>query len=148
MRRFSTKASSTYGHMATMPRLPVPALAATCDLYLRSVKPLLTDVQLQATKAAVADFQRPGGVGETLHRALVEHAKGELNWLEKWWDIGYLEIRTSASLSSTSSPPLLRVCVSEFWCIAEVHVVYMLLFEEPPCLGALSRNAWRSLVLL
>ena len=90
----------TYAHLATMPRLPVPPLAQTCELYLRSIRPLATEEQLATNRALVHDFQRDGGVGQRLHRLLEARAKKELNWLEKWWDNSYLDTRTcAASLS-------------------------------------------------
>ncbi len=89
-------ASVTYGHMATMPRLPVPPLAQTCDLYLRSIRPLATEEQLATSRALVADFQKEGGLGQRLHGLLKERAAKEHNWLERWWDNSYLDIRTSS----------------------------------------------------
>ena len=90
---FSRLASVTYGHMAAMPRLPVPPLSQTCDLYLRSVRPLATEEQLETTKALVADFQKEGGVGQRLHALLKDRAAKEFNWLERWWDNSYLDTR-------------------------------------------------------
>lgn len=87
-------ASLTYGHMAAMPRLPVPPLSQTCELYLRTLRPLVSAEELEQNKALVADFTKPGGVGHKLHGLLVEYAAKEYNWLEKWWDYGYLDIRT------------------------------------------------------
>lgn len=79
--------------MAALPRLPVPPLVQTCDLYLRTLRPLVTPEEQAENATLVADFVRPGGVGEQLRGMLVQHAAGELNWLEKWWDNSYLDIR-------------------------------------------------------
>jgi hypothetical protein len=86
-------ASVTYGHMAGMPRLPVPPLAQTLELYLRTIRPLVTPRELEENKALAAELGKPGGVGETLRNHLVNYAAGEHNWLEKWWDNSYLDIR-------------------------------------------------------
>jgi hypothetical protein len=69
-----------------LPPLPVPDLAHTCQLYLSSVEPLLTASEFEQTKRVVADFQAPGGVGETLQAKLVERGQQERNWLIQWWE--------------------------------------------------------------
>lgn len=79
--------------MAKMPRLPVPPLQSTCALYLKTIKPFVSSEELAENEALVADFTRPGGEGERLRRLLVEYAAGEENWLERWWDNSYLDIR-------------------------------------------------------
>ncbi len=80
--------------MKAMPRLPIPPLAQTCELYLKTLRPLVTPAELEENKQLVADFSKPGGQGEVLRNLLVQHAAKEHNWLEKWWDNGYLDIRT------------------------------------------------------
>ncbi len=47
-----------------------------------------------AVALAVASFCEPGGQGELLHGLLAQRAAEEHNWLEKWWDNSYLDIRT------------------------------------------------------
>jgi carnitine O-acetyltransferase len=73
-------------------RLPVPELSDTCSLYLRLVAPLLDDTQLATTRAAVSEFTRPGGQGETLQGRLLRwnQSPGVDNWLEPFWDDWYL----------------------------------------------------------
>jgi hypothetical protein len=97
MRRLS---SITYGHMVSMPRLPVPPLAQTCELYLHSIRPLATPEQLATSASLVADFQREGGVGQRLHSLLVQRAAREHNWLERWWDNSYLDTRAYFTVTS------------------------------------------------
>jgi hypothetical protein len=82
--------------MATMPRLPVPPLAQTCELYLKSLRPLGTPQELLENQDLVADFVKPGGTGEGLRGLLVNYAATKPNWLEEWWDDSYLDIRTFA----------------------------------------------------
>lgn len=86
-------ASITYGHMAAMPRLPVPPLAQTMQLYLRTLRPLVSPDEYKENEKLVSDFVKPGGQGETLRNLLLKYREGELNWLEKWWDDSYLDIR-------------------------------------------------------
>jgi carnitine O-acetyltransferase len=73
-------------------RLPVPTLSETCALYLRLVRPLLTDRELAATRRAVDAFVRPGGQGEVLQQRLLRWSRTSApeNWLEPFWDDWYL----------------------------------------------------------
>jgi carnitine O-acetyltransferase len=75
-----------------LPRLPVPALADTCELYARLVRPLLGRRELVATHRAIEDLLEPGGVGETLQARLVDWSRTSApdNWLEPFWDDWYL----------------------------------------------------------
>lgn len=79
--------------MKSMARLPVPPLAQTCELYLKTLRPLVSPAELEENVRLVADFTKPGGQGEVLQNLLLQHAAKEHNWLEKWWDNGYLDIR-------------------------------------------------------
>ena len=76
-----------------MARLPVPPLAQTCELYLKTLRPLVSPAELEENVRLVADFTKPLGQGEALQNLLLQHAAKEHNWLEKWWDNGYLDIR-------------------------------------------------------
>jgi carnitine O-acetyltransferase len=75
-----------------LPRLPVPALADTCELYLRLARPLLSEREYEATRRAAADFVRPGGPGEALQSRLLRWSTTSApdNWLEPFWDDWYL----------------------------------------------------------
>ncbi|KAL1919862.1 uncharacterized protein VTP21DRAFT_1794 [Calcarisporiella thermophila] len=70
----------------TLPRLPVPSLHETMEKYLRTVEPLLKSSEFARTKAAVEEFMRPGGWGETLQNRLLSRANDPniANWLEDW----------------------------------------------------------------
>ena len=83
--------SKTFSFQEVLPPLPVPTFEETCEKYLQTVRPLLTDEEFLRTKVAVAEFQRPGGVGEQLQEALLERARRSRNWLAEWWlDYAYL----------------------------------------------------------
>ena len=73
-------------------RLPVPDLSETCALYLRLVRPLLTDKGFEATRRAVREFVDAGGRGDVLQQRLLawSRAPGVDNWLEPFWDDWYL----------------------------------------------------------
>ncbi|KAG0361784.1 Carnitine O-acetyltransferase mitochondrial [Podila minutissima] len=85
-----------YRYDTALPKLPVPTLAETCARYLKSVRPLLTDDEFAKTTAAVAEFQKSGGVGEELQKRLLAKANDPktVNWLEDWWnDLAYFGYR-------------------------------------------------------
>lgn len=88
----SLPADNSVGHMLryqkAMPKLPVPALGATLDKYLRSVRPLLSDADYAKTVVAVEEFRAPGGPGEKLQERLLAKAQDPktVNWLEDWWN--------------------------------------------------------------
>lgn len=82
----SGKADSLYKFQKLLPRLPVPPLADTARRYLESIEPYLTSKQLSAAQESVADFVKPGGVGDQLQSRLCRFAEGQDNWLGEWWD--------------------------------------------------------------
>ncbi|KAG0080089.1 Carnitine O-acetyltransferase mitochondrial, partial [Podila epicladia] len=85
-----------YRYDTALPKLPVPSLAETCARYLKSVRPLLNDEDFAKTSAAVAEFQKSGGVGEELQKRLLAKANDPktVNWLEDWWnDLAYFGYR-------------------------------------------------------
>lgn len=66
-----------------LPKLPLPALKETLDMYLRCMKHLLTEEQFSKTQKVVKEFGAPGGVGELLQRKLVERRDKLANWVNK-----------------------------------------------------------------
>ncbi|KAG6030503.1 hypothetical protein E4U41_007813 [Claviceps citrina] len=80
----------------SLPRLPVPTLEETSNRYLKSVHPLLSASEYAASKAAVQDFIKPGGVGRKLQDKLVARREDPQtrNWIYEWWnDAAYLAYR-------------------------------------------------------
>ncbi|GBC01211.1 hypothetical protein RclHR1_00410038 [Rhizophagus clarus] len=85
-----------FRYQKSLPKLPVPALKDTLEKYLKSVRPLVNSEEYAKTEAAVAEFQKPGGIGEELQRRLLAKANNPnvLNWLEDWWnEIAYFGYR-------------------------------------------------------
>uniref|UniRef100_A0A1D1YFG2 Carnitine O-acetyltransferase, mitochondrial n=1 Tax=Anthurium amnicola TaxID=1678845 RepID=A0A1D1YFG2_9ARAE len=83
-------------YQKSLPKLPVPALKDTLEKYLTSVRPLVSSEEYAKTEAAVAEFQKPGGIGEELHKRLLEKANNPnvINWLEDWWnEVAYFGYR-------------------------------------------------------
>ncbi|KAF2401943.1 carnitine O-acetyltransferas-like protein [Trichodelitschia bisporula] len=80
----------------SLPKLPVPTLEETARRYLKSLHPLLSESELEVSKAAVDDFVRPGGIGETLQKRLIAKREDPKvnNWIIDWWnDSAYLGYR-------------------------------------------------------
>jgi carnitine O-acetyltransferase len=80
----------------SLPRLPVPTLQETAERYLKSVQPITTPQEFERTKAAMSEFVKPGGVGETLQQKLITRYEdpNTKNWLSEWWNhYAYLTYR-------------------------------------------------------
>jgi carnitine O-acetyltransferase len=86
---------SRHEHQAKIPRLPVPALADTCKLYLQSLEGLVNAEEYAATVEKVRELLEVGGDGERLQRLLEEREarQEQPSWLEEWWDDAYLVTR-------------------------------------------------------
>lgn len=80
----------------SLPRLPVPTLEETAARYVKSLHPLLSPVEYAASKKAVDEFIKPGGVGQKLQEKLIARRENPniKNWLYEWWnDVAYLSYR-------------------------------------------------------
>lgn len=80
----------------SLPRLPIPTLEETAKRYLKSLHPLLSPAEFESSKAAVADFVKPGGVGRRLQDRLVAYRDNPAtkNWIYEWWNnAAYLAYR-------------------------------------------------------
>lgn len=88
----------TFDLQQTLPRFPIQDMGVTTDKFIEWVTPLLSAAEMQTTKAAVAEFIKPGGDGEKLHQALENFSKrpGVSNWLEPIWNDFYLGLRDPA----------------------------------------------------
>ncbi|KAI8971690.1 acyltransferase ChoActase/COT/CPT [Mycotypha africana] len=91
-----TAAGPMLRYQKNLPKLPVPALSATLQKYLKSVRPLLNDEDFKRTEEAVKDFEAPGGLGQKLQERLLARAQDPsvVNWMEDWWlDQAYMGYR-------------------------------------------------------
>ncbi|XP_020486580.2 choline O-acetyltransferase [Labrus bergylta] len=86
-----------------LPKLPLPALKDTLDLYLRCMKHLLTEEQFNKTKIIVEQFGAPGGVGELLQSKLEERRENKANWVYEYW-LNDMYLNNRLSLPVNSSP--------------------------------------------
>ncbi|XP_064027298.1 carnitine O-acetyltransferase isoform X4 [Pogoniulus pusillus] len=89
-------------HQVALPTLPVPPLQQTLDRYLLALEPIVSREELSHTQQLVAEFRRPGGVGERLQKGLERRAKKTENWLSDWWlKTAYLEYRLPVVVHSS-----------------------------------------------
>lgn len=68
-------------HQEALPYLPVPPLQQTLDRYLLALQPIVSPEELSHTQKLVAEFRKPGGVGERLQKGLERRAKKTENWV-------------------------------------------------------------------
>ncbi|XP_058478002.1 choline O-acetyltransferase-like [Solea solea] len=85
-----------------LPKVPVPPLKQTLDMYLRCVQHLVTEQQFMKTKAIVEKFGAPGGVGEALQKKLLERRDKTINWVYDYWlEDMYLNNRLALPVNSS-----------------------------------------------
>lgn len=80
----------------SLPKLPLPTLEETSKRYLKSVHPLLTKPEYEATQKAVDAFIQPGSIGHELQKRLVARRDDpkHRNWIYEWWnEVAYLTYR-------------------------------------------------------
>ncbi|XP_041908094.1 carnitine O-acetyltransferase isoform X2 [Corvus kubaryi] len=89
-------------HQEALPHLPVPPLQQTLDRYLLALQPIISPEELSHTQELVAEFRKPGGVGERLQKGLERRARKTENWLSDWWlKTAYLEYRLPVVVHSS-----------------------------------------------
>uniref|UniRef100_A0A8C4GL01 Choline O-acetyltransferase n=1 Tax=Dicentrarchus labrax TaxID=13489 RepID=A0A8C4GL01_DICLA len=86
-----------------LPKLPLPALKDTLEVYLRCVKHLLTEEQFNKTQNIVKQFGAPGGVGELLQSKLMERRQNKANWVYDYW-LNDMYLNNRLALPVNSSP--------------------------------------------
>ncbi|KAM4030342.1 choline O-acetyltransferase [Anomaloglossus baeobatrachus] len=85
-----------------LPKLPVPPLQQTMDLYLKCMKHLVSEEQYKKSKGVVDRFMMPGGTGEMLQQKLEEHREKTENWIHQYWlDDMYLNNRMPLPVNSS-----------------------------------------------
>jgi carnitine O-acetyltransferase len=89
------KATATLRFEESLPRLPVPPLSQTCERYLDTVRPHLTDVEFTTTTSAVKSFLSSPLASELQKRLESRASQSEMiNWLADWWnDAAYMAYR-------------------------------------------------------
>ncbi|XP_077115464.1 choline O-acetyltransferase [Ranitomeya variabilis] len=85
-----------------LPKLPVPPLQQTMDMYLKCMKHLVSEEQYKKSKAIVDRFMMSGGAGEMLQQKLEEHRENTENWIHQYWlDDMYLNNRLPLPVNSS-----------------------------------------------
>ncbi|KAL0965110.1 hypothetical protein UPYG_G00276920 [Umbra pygmaea] len=101
-------------HQEGLPNLPVPPLQQTCERYLAALDPIVDKKELAHTQQLLAEFQRSGGVGERLQKALESRAHKTENWLSDWWlNTAYLDYRMPVAIHSSPGVVLPRLEFSD-----------------------------------
>ena len=96
------KPKSTFSMDPELPSLPVPPLEQTMTKYINTLEPILFDSEYAQTKRVVADFMKPGGIGEQLQKKLEQKASKSNNWLAEWWDdCAYFGFRAPVVINSS-----------------------------------------------
>uniref|UniRef100_A0A3Q0SS72 Choline O-acetyltransferase n=1 Tax=Amphilophus citrinellus TaxID=61819 RepID=A0A3Q0SS72_AMPCI len=88
-----------------LPKLPVPDLNDTLDMYLKCMKHLLTEEQFNKTQNIVKQFGAPGGVGELLQSKLMERKENKANWVYDYW-LNDMYLNNRLALPVNSSPAM------------------------------------------
>ena len=97
--KMKTPQGKLYAHQKRLPIYPVPSLQQTCDRYIDSIKPLVSEEQLRKSKALIDEFKI--GPGKVLQDRLLAYAKTTKNWLaENWENCAYMGYRDSVVLNS------------------------------------------------
>uniref|UniRef100_UPI003AAEC557 choline O-acetyltransferase-like n=1 Tax=Centroberyx gerrardi TaxID=166262 RepID=UPI003AAEC557 len=90
------------GDSKVLPKVPVPPLKQTLDLYLKCVQHLVKEEQFKRTKAIVEKFGAPGGAGEFLQKKLQERRDKTTNWVYDYWlEDMYLNNRLALPVNSS-----------------------------------------------
>ncbi|KAJ3125539.1 Carnitine O-acetyltransferase mitochondrial [Physocladia obscura] len=114
----NSKTGKLYRFQSSLPRLPIPSLAETCNTYLKSVRPLVNDDEYARTASVVYEFQKPGGRGDMLQQRLVDHnANKTTNWLIDWWNsFAYMAYREPIVVIIILNT---KIYVNYFFCFAD-----------------------------
>src|SRR3954464_7723984 len=96
-------ADRTFGNEATLPRVPLPSLEASCERFLDWCAPLLTPEQWRETEVAVDAFLRPDSGAHVLQGALekFDACEGVHSWLDEFWPYRYLGRRDRIAPNAT-----------------------------------------------
>lgn len=81
MKDFCVLTKALFSHSQALPKVPVPPLHQTLNMYLRCMRHLVPDQKFRDTQAIVEKFGKPGGMGEMLQKKLQERRDKTENWV-------------------------------------------------------------------
>lgn len=61
--------------------MPVPPLKETCERYLASLEPIVSEEELEHTRRLIEELLK-GGVGERVQKGLERRARKTDNWVD------------------------------------------------------------------
>ncbi|GBG31422.1 Carnitine O-palmitoyltransferase 2, mitochondrial [Hondaea fermentalgiana] len=88
-RKPEVASEGTFRYQEELPKLPVPALEATCERFLATVRPLLSSEDMAETEQAVQAFLDDQGPG--IQEELLAYAETQDNYVDAFWDDAYLK---------------------------------------------------------
>lgn len=77
-----TPGGVTFAAQDSLPKLPIPDLASTCQRYLDVLRPLQSAKERAETRHAVDDFLRHDGI--ELHERLKNYASDKTSYIEQF----------------------------------------------------------------
>uniref|UniRef100_A0A8D0GFB2 Choline O-acetyltransferase n=1 Tax=Sphenodon punctatus TaxID=8508 RepID=A0A8D0GFB2_SPHPU len=89
-----------------LPKLPVPPLQQTLQMYLQCMKHLVPEEQYRETKAIVEQFGAAGSVGESLQQKLLKRQEKTENWVFNYW-LEDMYLNNRLALPVNSSPAII-----------------------------------------
>ncbi|GJM03671.1 MAG: carnitine O-acetyltransferase [Rhodomicrobium sp.] len=97
-----TGKAKTFYYQGKLPKVPLPALEDTKDLFMEWCSPLLTKAEQDATATALEEFMKKGGLGEKTHTALEQFNNNPetQSWLDIFWPSRYLGRRDPIALNA------------------------------------------------
>lgn len=91
---YGTPEGTSLSRQKDLKKLPVAPLDQTLSRFQKTIPQFLSQDEWQTSQKVVADFGRPGGIGERLQALLEAKAQTTNNWLADWWlDCAYLGFR-------------------------------------------------------
>ncbi|KAL7877813.1 hypothetical protein SRHO_G00044560 [Serrasalmus rhombeus] len=99
------KPSKDQDDQSGLPKLPVPPLQQTLDMYLNCMRHLVPEEQYRRTQTITDKFQAPGGLGELLQKKLLERKEVKANWVYDYW-LEDMYLNNRLALPVNSSPAM------------------------------------------
>ncbi|XP_068963263.1 carnitine O-palmitoyltransferase 1, muscle isoform-like, partial [Petaurus breviceps papuanus] len=100
VRLLSNRRPMLYSYQTSLPKLPVPKVAATVKRYLESVRPLLDDEEFYRMEVLAKDFQEK--TAPRLQKYLMLKSWWATNYVSDWWE-EYIYLRGRSPIMVNSN---------------------------------------------